>query len=114
VIVLARGGGDATQLLPFSDEDLCRAVCRCTKPVVSAVGHEGDRPLCDEVADLRCGTPSIAAAAVVPDRAALDATIDRLLAEAHLAASRPAHVAGRPPAAGARPRPPHAAAAVAP
>jgi exodeoxyribonuclease VII large subunit len=77
VIVLARGGGDATQLLPFSDEALCRAVCATATPVVSAIGHDGDRPLCDEVADLRCGTPSIAAARVVPDRAALHAAVDR-------------------------------------
>lgn len=72
VIVLARGGGDATQLLPFSDEDVCRAICAASVPVVSAIGHERDRPLCDEVADLRCGTPSLAAGAVVPDRAALE------------------------------------------
>jgi exodeoxyribonuclease VII large subunit len=71
VVILARGGGDATQLLPWSDEELCRAVCAYPVPVVSAIGHEGDRPLCDEVADLRCGTPSMAAAAVVPDRAAM-------------------------------------------
>jgi exodeoxyribonuclease VII large subunit len=71
VVILARGGGDATQLLPWSDEDLCRAICACGIPVVSAIGHEGDRPLCDDVADLRCGTPSLAAASVVPDRAAL-------------------------------------------
>ena len=61
VVVLARGGGDATALLPWSDEELCRAVAACPVPVVSAIGHEADRPLCDEVADLRCGTPSIAA-----------------------------------------------------
>ena len=79
VIVLARGGGDATQLLPFSDETLCRAVCATATPVVSAIGHDGDRPLCDEVADLRCGTPSIAAAAVVPDRELLQAEVDRRL-----------------------------------
>jgi exodeoxyribonuclease VII large subunit len=78
VIVLARGGGDAPQLLPFSDEDLCRAVAASTTPVVSAIGHDGDRPLCDEVADLRCGTPSIAAAAVVPDRDALHTDLARL------------------------------------
>ncbi|HUP87654.1 MAG TPA: exodeoxyribonuclease VII large subunit [Acidimicrobiales bacterium] len=71
VIILARGGGDATQLLPFSDEELCRAICATSTPVVAAIGHEGDRPLCDEVVDLRCGTPSLAAAAVVPDRDAL-------------------------------------------
>lgn len=78
VIVLARGGGDAAQLLAFSDEALCRAICSCTTPVVSAVGHEGDRPLCDEVADLRCGTPSLAAAAVVPSRLELGLTLERL------------------------------------
>jgi exodeoxyribonuclease VII large subunit len=77
VIVLARGGGDAPQLLPFSDEQLCRAIAGSCTPVVSAIGHDGDRPLCDEVADLRCGTPSLAAAAVVPDRAALESELER-------------------------------------
>ena len=85
VIVLARGGGDATQLLPFSDESLCRAICASPVPVVSAIGHEGDRPLCDEVADLRCGTPSLAAAAVVPDRLALEAELAALAARADAA-----------------------------
>jgi exodeoxyribonuclease VII large subunit len=87
VVVLARGGGDATALLPWSDEELCRAVAACPAPVVSAIGHESDRPLCDEVADLRCGTPSIAAHAVVPDRGRLEEELEALLAvganEAH-------------------------------
>jgi exodeoxyribonuclease VII large subunit len=78
VVILARGGGDATQLLPWSDEELCRAVSGCPVPVVSAIGHEGDRPLCDDVADLRCGTPSLAASAVVPDRSALEGEVARL------------------------------------
>jgi exodeoxyribonuclease VII large subunit len=82
VIVLARGGGDATSLLPWSDEDLCRAVAACPVPVVSAIGHEADRPLCDEVADLRCGTPSIAAHAVVPDRKAIEAELAGALSRA--------------------------------
>src|SRR5207244_4807096 len=80
VIILARGGGDATQLLTFSDEELCRTIGTVSTPVVTAIGHEGDRPLCDEVADLRCGTPSLAAAAVVPSRVELEGEIDRLLA----------------------------------
>ena len=75
VIILARGGGDATHLLPFSDEELCRVICACPVPVVSAIGHEGDRPLCDDVADLRCATPLAAATAVVPDRQALVAEL---------------------------------------
>ena len=82
VIVLARGGGDAAQLLPFSDETLCRAVASCTTPVVAAIGHEGDRPLCDLVADARFGTPSLAAAAVVPSRAELESGLATMLAEA--------------------------------
>ena len=78
VIILARGGGDATQLLAFSDEAVCRAVCASSTPVVAAIGHEGDRPLVDEVADLRCGTPSLAAGAVIPEREALVAELEAL------------------------------------
>lgn len=88
VIILARGGGDATQLLPFSDEELCRAICATSTPVVAAIGHEGDRPLCDEVVDLRCGTPSLAAAAVVPDREALLTSLDAQWAHAEAVITR--------------------------
>ena len=70
VIVIARGGGDVEALLPFSDETLCREIAKCTTPVVSAVGHEPDNPLCDLVADLRAATPTDAAKRIVPDAAA--------------------------------------------
>nr|BBX80960.1 exodeoxyribonuclease 7 large subunit [Mycobacterium florentinum] len=70
VIVLARGGGSVEDLLPFSDETLCRAIAACRTPVISAVGHEPDNPLCDLVADLRAATPTDAAKRVVPDTAA--------------------------------------------
>ncbi|PQM49521.1 Exodeoxyribonuclease 7 large subunit [Mycobacterium talmoniae] len=56
VIVVARGGGSVEDLLPFSDETLCRAIAACRTPVVSAVGHEPDNPLCDLVADLLAAT----------------------------------------------------------
>ncbi|SDN10055.1 exodeoxyribonuclease VII large subunit [Allokutzneria albata] len=69
VIVLARGGGSVEDLLPFSDETLCRAVAKCRTPVVSAIGHEPDTPLVDHVADLRCSTPTDAGKRVVPDMA---------------------------------------------
>jgi exodeoxyribonuclease VII large subunit len=75
VIVIARGGGSVEDLLPFSDETLCRAIVACTTPVVSAVGHEPDNPLCDLVADLRAATPTDAAKRVVPDTAAEQALI---------------------------------------
>lgn len=67
VIIIARGGGDFQNLLVFSDEALIRAVAACSTPVVSAIGHEADRPLLDEVADLRASTPTDAAKRVVPD-----------------------------------------------
>jgi exodeoxyribonuclease VII large subunit len=67
VIIIARGGGDFLNLLPFSDEALVRAVAACETPVVSAIGHEADRPLLDDVADLRASTPTDAGKRVVPD-----------------------------------------------
>jgi len=67
VIVIARGGGSLEDLLPFSNEDLIRAVSRATTPVVSAIGHEADHPLLDYVADLRASTPTDAAKRIVPD-----------------------------------------------
>ncbi|WP_327234702.1 exodeoxyribonuclease VII large subunit [Streptomyces sp. NBC_01317] len=67
VIVVARGGGSVEDLLPFSDEQLVRAVAACRTPVVSAIGHEPDSPLLDLVADVRASTPTDAAKKVVPD-----------------------------------------------
>jgi exodeoxyribonuclease VII large subunit len=78
VIVIARGGGSVEDLLPFSDETLCREIAACTTPVVSAVGHEPDNPLCDLVADLRAATPTDAAKRVVPDAAAEQALVTDL------------------------------------
>jgi exodeoxyribonuclease VII large subunit len=67
VIIIARGGGSIEDLLPFSDESLVRAVAACQTPVVSAIGHEQDVPLLDQVADVRASTPTDAARRIVPD-----------------------------------------------
>ena len=67
VIIIARGGGSVEDLLPFSEEALQRTVAAAQTPVVSAIGHEPDTPVLDNVADLRAATPTDAAKRVVPD-----------------------------------------------
>jgi exodeoxyribonuclease VII large subunit len=77
VIIVARGGGSHEDLGAFNQEVVVRAIHASKAPVVSAVGHETDRTLADEVADLRASTPSAAAELVVPDGRELADQIDR-------------------------------------
>lgn len=104
VIVIARGGGSLEDLLAFSHESLVRAVAAANTPVVSAIGHEADRPLLDEVADVRASTPTDAAKRVVPDvgdelrridqaRTQLNRRIENMLARE---AERLTHLRSRP------------------
>lgn len=93
VIVVARGGGAVEELLPFSDEVLVRTAAAASTPLVSAIGHEGDAPLLDLVADFRASTPTDAAKNIVPDwsmedqrvsnaRAAIRTAVSNMLATA--------------------------------
>jgi exodeoxyribonuclease VII large subunit len=78
VVIVARGGGSFDDLLPFSDEIVVRAFAGCSVPIVSAVGHEQDTPLCDLAADVRASTPTAAARLVVPDLGELTVGLGRL------------------------------------
>jgi exodeoxyribonuclease VII large subunit len=86
--VIARGGGSLEDLLPFSDEGLCRAIAACSTVVVSAVGHERDVPLCDLVADRRASTPTDAARLIVPDARQELENVERLRSSARRCAER--------------------------
>lgn len=85
VIIIARGGGSVEDLLPFSEEALQRAVADARTPVISAIGHEPDNPVLDNVADVRAATPTDAAKRAVPDVAQERMLIDE--ARARMAAA---------------------------
>ena len=61
VLIVGRGGGSIEDLLPFSSDEVVKAVHESEIPVISAVGHEIDTSLCDYVATRRAITPTDAA-----------------------------------------------------
>ena len=88
VIIIARGGGAAEELLPFSNETLLRAVSNAVTPIISAIGHDIDTPLLDHVADWRASTPTDAGKRVVPDAAEEHHRLEQLTGRARHALRR--------------------------
>ena len=83
LIIVGRGGGSVEDLWAFNEEPVVYAVAESAIPVISAVGHESDVTLCDHVADLRAGTPSIAAERAVPVKSELMSQVNDLAERLH-------------------------------
>lgn len=60
-IIVARGGGDVSDLAAFDDEQLCRAIFASPVPVITSIGHTKDRPVCDHVSAALAPVPAKAA-----------------------------------------------------
>ena len=85
LILLARGGGSLEDLLPFSDEDVVRAISSSYIPIVTGIGHEIDFSLSDFVSDLRAATPSAAAEDICESSAEIIRNINYYKSEMTLA-----------------------------
>ncbi|MDY6967765.1 MAG: exodeoxyribonuclease VII large subunit [Spirochaetota bacterium] len=78
LIIAGRGGGSFEDLMPFNNEDVIRAFYNSDVPIISAVGHQIDHPLCDEAADYAAPTPSAAAEIAIPEKSKLQDFIETL------------------------------------
>ena len=61
-VVIIRGGGATTDMNGFDDLNLARRVATFPIPVIVGIGHERDRCVLDEIACVRCKTPTAVAA----------------------------------------------------
>ncbi|MBS7385748.1 MAG: exodeoxyribonuclease VII large subunit, partial [Bacteroidales bacterium] len=58
LVVLIRGGGAVTDLIPFDNYDLAVNIANFPLPVITGVGHEIDYHICDMVAHTGLKTPT--------------------------------------------------------
>lgn len=88
LVIVGRGGGSIEELWAFNEEVVAREIYNCSKPIISAVGHETDFTISDFVSDVRAPTPSAAAELAVPEKHSLQNTIDHLRYKLNLSINR--------------------------
>jgi exodeoxyribonuclease VII large subunit len=64
LVMVVRGGGARTDLVPFDDERVARAIAAATVPVLTGIGHDIDTTVADAVAHRAFKTPTACAAFV--------------------------------------------------
>ncbi len=93
IIAILRGGGSATDLAAFNDEQLARTIASSKIPIITGIGHEIDESLADLAADIRASTPSNAAERLTPDRIAISYQVKQRLSDAkHIIIERIDHL----------------------
>ena len=89
MIVIIRGGGASSDLNGFDNLELARRVALSPIPVIVGIGHERDRTVLDEIACVRCKTPTAVAAWLIDRmREALGKAVDLATAISRLASDR--------------------------
>ena len=58
VILIARGGGEKEHILCFSNEIILNKIHNSNIPIISAIGHDEDNPLSNDVSDYFSSTPT--------------------------------------------------------
>jgi len=81
IIIVGRGGGSIEDLWAFNEEIVATAIYEATTPIISAVGHENDFVISDEVADIRASTPSNAIEISTPNINDLRLFVDNIYNE---------------------------------
>lgn len=80
-VVIIRGGGSTSDLAGFDDLQLARRVALSPIPVVVGIGHERDRTVLDEIACIRCKTPTAVANFLVDSMRQALATTENLASQ---------------------------------
>lgn len=64
-VAIIRGGGATTDLNSFDNYELAKRVATFPLPVIVGIGHERDRTVLDEIACIRCKTPTAVAEYII-------------------------------------------------
>lgn len=68
LLIIARGGGNAEDLMLFNELEVAKAIYNRKLPMISGIGHEKDQTVIDYIVDCREATPTAAIVSVLPNQ----------------------------------------------